>query len=333
MKRVIGLDCVRAIAISFVILGHFMLHTHLSRTPLVGLGMYLQLFLLPIFNTGVPLFLLLTGYLNTEKEYSFSYLVRIKKVLIPYLFFSVLTIFYRGGYLREDYSIIEWILKIFDFSAIPSGWYIEMYIGLYILIPFLNILYNNIKTKEHKIALISVLIILTLLPKLFNKGDFKLLPEWWLGLYPICYYYIGAYVKEYQIVVKRIVGLLVIIGLALLEPITNYLFYDGSLISIARTVQSPLCAITAVLIFLMLYKKNIKSIIISNTIQNISKLSLEMYLVSYIFDSLLYPIFMDRFFITDSQFTLFFPIITLSVFILSYIVSFVYHLVFIPISK
>ena len=88
MKRVIGLDCVRAIAISFVILGHFMWHTHLSRTPLVGLG---------IFITGVPLFLLLTGYLNTEKEYSFSYLVRIKKVLIPYLFFSVLTIFYRGG--------------------------------------------------------------------------------------------------------------------------------------------------------------------------------------------------------------------------------------------
>ena len=333
MKRIIGLDCIRAIAILFVIAGHFMLHTHLSQTPLNGIGMYIQLFLLPIFNTGVPLFLLLTGYLNTKKEYSFSFLLRIKKVLIPYLIFSILTIFYRIVYLHEDYTAIQWIVKIFDFSAIPYGWYIEMYIGLYLLIPFLNILYNGIKTKEQKVALISVLIFLTMLPKLFNKGDFKLLPEWWLGLYPFCYYYIGMYINEYKPVIRRNIGLLIIISFALLEPIVNYLFYNGTLISIARTVQSPFCAITSILIFLMLYQVDIKSNLISHVIQKISILSLEMYLVSYIFDSMLYPVFIQNFYITDSQFTLFLPMVVMSVFVLSYIVSLIYKRTFRFIEK
>jgi len=36
----------------------------------------------------------------------------------------------KNGLLQEDLTWAKWILKIFDFSAIPYAWYIEMWIGL-----------------------------------------------------------------------------------------------------------------------------------------------------------------------------------------------------------
>lgn len=326
-NRILGLDIIRVIAITCVISGHFMLHTHLSETPLQGCGMYLQLFLLPIFNTGVPLFILLTGYLNTPKEYSNQYISNIKKVIISYFTISILTIIYRILYLQENFSIQQWGLKIFDFTAIPYGWYIEMYVGLYLLIPFLNILYKNIKCKKEKIIFISILAILSLFPKLLNKGNFKILPEYWISIYPICYYFIGSYIREYRPIIKSTYGLTIIILLALSEPITNYLFYNNSLISVARTVQSPLCAITAIILFLLFYQINTSyKNIYTYTIRKISILSLEMYLFSYIFDSFLYPIFIQKFYTNSSQFTFYFPIIVPCVFISSFIASQLYNL-------
>ena len=40
-------------------------------------------------------------------------------------------------------NIINSIIYIFNFTACPNAWYLEMYIGLFLLIPFLNIIYNN----------------------------------------------------------------------------------------------------------------------------------------------------------------------------------------------
>lgn len=66
--RILGLDIIRSLAILFVIAGHFfVLHTPFRSTNFEGLSLFLQAGIIPLFQTGVPLFIMLTGYLNTNK--------------------------------------------------------------------------------------------------------------------------------------------------------------------------------------------------------------------------------------------------------------------------
>ena len=74
--------------------------------------MFLQAMSIPLFMTGVPLFLLLTGYLNINKTVSKRYYKGCIRVLASYFLFSLLTILFRKYYLQEDLTWAKWILKI-----------------------------------------------------------------------------------------------------------------------------------------------------------------------------------------------------------------------------
>lgn len=114
--RILGLDIIRSLAILFVIAGHFfVLHTPFRSTNFEGLSLFLQAGLIPLFQTGVPLFIMLTGYLNTNKVSEKKYYRGIWKVLIAYVFFSILTLVFRKYYLHEDLSLFKSGLKILDF--------------------------------------------------------------------------------------------------------------------------------------------------------------------------------------------------------------------------
>ena len=89
--------------------------------------------------------------------------------MVSYFLLSVLTIFFRKYYLNDEYSLGQWLMKITDFSAIPYAWYIEMWIGLFLLTPFLNILWKGIASKSNKQLLIAILFIMTALPDFTNR--------------------------------------------------------------------------------------------------------------------------------------------------------------------
>jgi len=171
-NRLAGLDIIRCFSIFSVIAGHFfVLNTPFRETIFDASGMFGQGLVYLLFNaTGVPLFIMMTGYLNAHKvECNRKYYKGMKRVLISYLLFSVITILFRKYYLYEDLTWIQWGLKILDFSAIPYGWYIEMWIGLYLLTPFLNLLYKAIPTQKQKLILLVTLYVLTALPDLLNR--------------------------------------------------------------------------------------------------------------------------------------------------------------------
>jgi len=68
--RAIGLDLIRTIAIVSVVCGHFFsVNTPFNDVPFEGWSMILQGLLKSIFcNLGVPLFLMLSGYLCCKKN-------------------------------------------------------------------------------------------------------------------------------------------------------------------------------------------------------------------------------------------------------------------------
>ncbi len=320
--RVIGLDLIRSCAILFVISGHFHLNTPFQATEFSGFSMFVQAIARAFFAIGVPLFLLLTGYLNTKKTVSSQYYKGCIKVLVSYLFFSVITILFRKYYLHEDLSWIQWGLKIFDFSAIPYAWYIEMWIGLFLLTPFLNMMYKGIPTKQQKQILIITLYALTALPDLLNRYGLHLAPGFWDSLFPLTFFFIGCYIHEYKPNLPKWKLLVCILALCSINAVFNSLFvHNHTLIQIAGGPWGVFGTLIAVAFFLLIYQVDFKSASARKLVTKISLLSLDMYLCCYIFDAFVYPFFKERYFINQSLFGAYFFVIIPILFIGSFLLA------------
>lgn len=322
--RSIGLDIIRFLAILFVIAGHFFINTPGVHAIFEGPSMFLQSMGLTLFMTNVPLFLILTGYLNLNKKISCKYYKGMIAVILSYVFISVVTIIFREKIIGEHLSIIKWILKITDFSAINYAWYIEMWIGLYLLTPFLNILWHNLESKKHKRILICTLYILCALPDFFNRYGVHLMPGYWRIIYPCGFYFIGSYIKEYQPIIPRHKLLIFMTLCCLFNPIFNTLFvHNHSLIQLAGSGSGVIGFPMATAVFLLCYRINFSYKWLRATFTSISKLSLDMYLASYMFDLVTYKYFKEHFYVTQSQFGAYFFVIIPTVFICSYLFALV----------
>lgn len=324
--RVPGLDFLRASAIFFVVAGHFSLNTEFASSVFGGISMWLQAIFRNLFISGVPVFIMLTGYLNANKvEVNGKYYKGLIRVLVSYLLFSIITIIFRKCCLGETASLLGWGLKILDFSAIPYAWYIEMWLGLFVLTPFLNMLWRSIPERRQKIILIGTLFVLTALPDFFNRYGVHLVPGFWHGIYPLTYFYIGSYIREYQPKINFSLGGGIILACSLINPVFNALFLDNhDMVEISGGQNGPFGILVAVSFFLMFYDRKINF----PGMRKISLLSLDMYLVSYIFDKLYYTYFRENCFENQSQFGKFFFIIVPLVFLSSFAVAWIKDMIF-----
>jgi surface polysaccharide O-acyltransferase-like enzyme len=304
-SRYCGIDLLRSLAILFVISGHFFIHTHFVDSVFSGASMFVQAIAKFFFGMGVPLFILQTGYLNTGKSINYW---KITRVLFSYVLFSIITIVFRKYYLHESLSWLAWIKKIFDFSAIPYGWYIEMWIGLFLLTPFLNILYQNIPARKQKLILIVVLCIMTGLPDLLNRYGLHLVPGFWEDCFPLTFFFIGSYIREYKPTINCKMAFGIILLICLINPVFNTLFVNNhTMIHITGNPQRGIFGIiTASAFFLALYRINFKSDLLKRILAVVAIVSLDMYLCSYIVDATFYSMFLKRFYINQSQFGLYF---------------------------
>jgi hypothetical protein len=241
------------------------------------------------------------------------------RVLVAYLLFSIVTILFRAYYLGEEQSVVQWALAILNYSAIPYAWYIEMWIGLALLTPFLNYLWRAIPTIQEKILLLITLFILTALPDLSGR----LFPKYFAqACYPLMFYFMGTFIREYQPTIKAWLGWGMILSMALVTPIFNIVFMrGGDVVQIAGGPGGVFLTWIAVAIFLMLYRKDISVPSIKRMVTHCSMVSLEMYLCCYMFDQLYYPWFMEHFFVSQAQFLPWFFVIVPLCFFSSYLVA------------
>ena len=200
--RDLGADRIRVLAFILVPAVHFFLNSEYYSTPIFGMGMYLMTVVLALCMTCVPLFLLLTGYLESSREVPLSarglgrFYRKLISVYIIYLMVSVLVLLFRLLVRGERPGGMGGLEAIFGFQH--YSWYVEMYLGLALLIPFLNMLWRNIRDRWGHRALLAALLVLSVLPSVMDMTGHALLPDWWRGLYPITYYCIGAYLREYD---------------------------------------------------------------------------------------------------------------------------------------
>ncbi|MEM4992911.1 acyltransferase family protein [Priestia sp. SB1] len=297
-NRNVGIDVVKASAVLFVPSVHFFLHTYFYNTPLNGINMFVQLFCRMMFLICVPLFLILTGYLQANKRPEGKYFKKIWSIIIIYLIYSVIAILVREFYFQDHKDIGEWIRLILLFKANGYSWYINMFIGLFLLSPYLNILYKGIPTKRGKLLLIGILLFLTSVPELLNgkAQGFLNFPDFWKLLYPLTYYFIGSFIKEFQVTMKTGLNIFLVLLFGLASAITEYLYAnEGKFLQKVGYYPSLLVVMLSVSFFIMFYRCNIKNRIIVKTISLLSILSLDIYLASYITDLFVYEYVSEHF--------------------------------------
>lgn len=310
-----GLDILRVIAIISVLSVHFFLNTKYYDVSKNGIGMKMQYVIRNIFMICVPLFILLTGYLNNNKKYDKKFFKGLLNVIIIWLFYSIIE-FTVKAYITnnlEELTFKNLLLAVTSFKACRYSWYIEMYIGLYLLSPIINNAYDNFESKDKKILLL-ISIIIFILPGLINDllKDYVHFPNWWYSVYPLGYYITGKYLKDMK---PKYNKLLLTTLFIFIQIITFLLIKKSNIVFESLTVY-----LSSVIVFLLFYDVNIKSKFLKTIIVTISIMSLDIYLASSLVDHIVYTIFnskMALYNIPQSRCILFAPIVLIITFILS----------------
>lgn len=297
-RRVLGLDIIRTIAIVTVFITHFIAYRDVLSNDFLSFNWTIYLIIRYFAMCCVPLFLLLTGFLNNKKEVNSKYYKGIIPILISYIFISIFQIIATSIYTNTPINIFSAAVSILNFTANNYAWYFEMYIGLFLLIPFLNILYDTLKTKKEKNILIASLIFLTFLPAVFESFIFDekyldIIPDYWQIIYPITYFYIGKYIKDFKIDFRLIYKILLLVVSIAVPTILCYYFSTPTfrawyMFNGFEPLTNALCAIS---IFLLFYKIDFNIPVISKVFTEISICSFEMYLFSSIIDGYAYQKF------------------------------------------
>jgi len=310
-----GLDILRCIALFCVVAVHFFLNTiNYDLFQIQGWTAFLVLLLRGGFLICVPLFLLLSGYLMGNRTPTRSYYRKLTKTLGIYVLASLccvaFSLLYNLILHKQMIDIGESLMGILSFTAAPYSWYIEMYIGLFLLIPYLNILYNHIDSPENKRNFILTLLVLTALPSVVNIHRWdslqwwlqpssshsytQLIPGWWTGIYPLTYYYLGCYLREFPLKMSRRSNLYCILAVYLLFGVFNYYrSYNSTFVAGAwQDYSSLFVVLLSVLVFSWVVQADYSKMSekTAKTLAYLSDLTLGAYLVSWIFDRVVYGI-------------------------------------------
>lgn len=300
------LDLIRIFACFCVISFHFFLNNGFNYQPVIGKRMFLMVCIRSFFKVCVPLFVILSGYLEKDKILCKTYYTKLIKVIGIYILSNIAIYIYQIFYLKQDLSLKALFVETFNYFN--YAWYIEMYIGLVLLIPFLNILYRSLTKKQEKQCLIFILCLITSLPGIINVYNIneaswwlhptqsysyqKIIPGWWLDIWPITYYFIGCYIKDYSIKIKKTLNILYIFILTLLYG--TYCYWRSHEVNFIWGVWQDwgslpnLMLAVLVFIFILNIKMDGCPRWCKLILKHCSDACLGAYLVSYIFDNMFY---------------------------------------------
>ena len=293
LKRDLNLDLARSTAVVFVLFLHFVMGSGWYALPNVGFSAWVMNLCRSLFITCVPLFLLLSGYLCNSKRLSARYYLGLVRIYVIYLLSCAVSLLVRGLVLKEALDLRTIVGGIFNHSANEYSWYVSMYTGLFLMIPFLNTAYHGLPGRREKLVLVWTMVYLTAVPSLLNVGV-SLYYIWWMHLYPLAYYFIGAFLSEYRPHIRPRTLLLLLAAALLAAGSLNYVashpnpfhwadysWYDGF-----ETMG------ISVLVFLLLLNLDLSRCPkkAAACITGLSRLSFSVYLFSNVTDMLFYRV-------------------------------------------
>lgn len=311
-KRNPALDLVRIVATICVMTYHCIGIHGIYDVYMIGARMYILCILQAAVTSCVPLFIILTGYLMGKKRLSKHFYSGIVKTLAIYVMASLLCEFKKFWPFG-----IEAIAKLTSGRGTGYSWYVGMYIGLFLMIPFLNAMYRgdfpdgqSACAKKYKRILIASLLAITALPQSVNifvfqkewwqnptisKDYLEIIITFWTSMYPLAYYMIGCYLAEYGLKIRRATCGLLLVAVTVANG--SYSFFRSCGMELATGTWQSYGALTMVLqstlAFHFISTTNTQNF--SNGMRKCLKIASDLcfgaYLVSQMPEEYFYPMF------------------------------------------
>ena len=151
-KRNLNIDLIKVLAVFLVVLVHFFNRTGYYGLPSGSPLMFFTTFIWSVAMACVPLFLIATGYLMKNAKYSKKFFTNLLRV-IGYYTAAVMVLTITDKQAHGFGLIRVFFENLFTFNH--YSWYVNMYIGLYLMSPMLNAAFESLKTKKNQLMAIG----------------------------------------------------------------------------------------------------------------------------------------------------------------------------------
>ena len=187
-KKEIKFEILRIISMVMIIVTHYSGHGGLANIETMSINKLIGIFLTISGNVGVNLFVFISGFFLYKSKFKVKKLIKLE---LEILFYSVS--FYIINLIINMNKLNNMdLLKITINSVFPVFrglyWFPTIYIGLYLLSPFINKLIKRMERKNYKALLIILFIGISLIPTSMFSGRIMLF---------IYLYLIAAYISKY----------------------------------------------------------------------------------------------------------------------------------------
>ncbi len=306
-SRDFGLDVVKVIAMVFVLSVHFFLYNGHYYNYIIGPDQATDFILTTIvrdlFFICVPLFLLVSGALSYyhPADLTKKHFVKITPIIVNSLIIGAFVIIYKlvnatPNVYDPTLTPYRLLQGLWSATLPPYGWYVNMYVTLFVFMPVIDIAYNSLDTQKKKTCMMVVFIVITFVPKALNQIKIEdqslgVMPSYFCAiLWPATYYVIGKYIREFSFKINRVLLSMLLVLCLIYQAIKVYLGGQG------KTFYSSLYAdngdlitmITAVCFFLIVYNVNTQNKTVRSIFASLSSLTLSVYLLSWFGDQFFY---------------------------------------------
>ncbi len=233
-----------------------------------------------LFMIGNPLFFMLSGKFNLNKNFSEKedykkfYVKRVMSIILPFIIVSILVYIINN----TNLSVVDYLQKMLAGKISGTYWFIYYLIGILILSPFFSKLLKNLSLWEKKLFLLigfcmNAFITIWAFFKIPNMMTFAT-----VGLVGWHFYYFAGYLIEDIFPSKKQRNILIIIGVvALISQILIRRFMNYSY---RLTDPSPLLTLQAFGLYVFLLDKvKINITKIQKAISKVAQYSFTFYLL------------------------------------------------------
>ena len=284
-EREPGIDLLRCVGLFFVVSFHFFLYSGFYYEPQIGGWMLAADSFRWLSYACNGIFMTLTGYLKSTEPLSKRYYRSLPPVLLGYALASAVSIPVRHFALGDVQALGTWIERFFNFRGCYYGWYVEMYIGLLLFSPVINLALRQCRTKKQLLWLALTMLMITALP---SVTDIPLIPDYWTSLYPITFYVLGAVIRRLRIKLNPMLGLSLAVLISFGIGSVTFLSTDKTISdAYVQDFGTFYTTITVLCIFLSLYRLR-PGPRLSKVLAWMSGGCFEGYLLSHLLDSWVY---------------------------------------------
>jgi len=212
-NRKFYLDLLRVFAIMAVVLLHC-IDSIVVMLPWFNTSSWrIAIVLNEIVRTGVPLFLMISGYLmlsdSRSADFSFFYKKRLPRIVIPLVMWCVIYYIFNG--LRGDpMSVKGFIDMLINNGTTYHMWFVYTLFAIYLVTPFLKKMVDNLTSKQ-----LLLLILIFIFPTTIRPFINTVAPIYIYLFDPIAEGYLGYFLLGYLLGkadMSKLVRTLVIIG-------------------------------------------------------------------------------------------------------------------------